>query len=471
MQAPAPPRLDAVRCASWPELSAAPPPGLDGPPACLGGPQWRVEPGSPFDEAAASRRIEPLRIAATADPARRGGPPPDAVQAGVPPTEVLTLAGALARARTQSPTALAARELAAGAREAARLAPRWLNPTLELRGENWASGAGLPLDAFAVLSQPLEIGGRRAGRLALASAEAEVAGAASRETDQRVLLDVAERYVAALRLREGLVLLADQRQAIGELVERLARRVAEGVSAEADLRKFEVELARLDVEALHAEIALESALGGLAARLSLPGLTPDRLVRPDLPPARPDPSPEAIEAALSSRPDIVAARARLERARIALNLERARRLPDLAAVGGFKQTSREPTGVAAITVALPLADRNQAAVARAAADLRSAEHELRAVTAAARAEAAAALHAASRLRQHAAAAEARLVAPAEIVRQAARASFREGAFDVLRLVDAERAWLEARREAVGLALDAVLADVRARLALGEEIVP
>jgi cobalt-zinc-cadmium efflux system outer membrane protein len=392
-------------------------------------------------------------------------------QAGDLPGDVLTLDGALARARARSPAVLAARELAAGAREAARLTPRWLNPSLELRGENWASGAGVPLDAFVVLSQPLELGGRRAGRLALASAEAEVAGAAARETGQRVLADVAERYVGALRVREALDLLALQRQALGELVDQLARRVAEGVSAEADLRKFEAELARLDVEALRAGIALDAALAGLAARLSLPGLTPDRLVRPDLPAARPAPTPEAIEAALATRPDVAAARARLERARLALELERARRLPDLAVSGGFKQTSREPTGVAAVTLAVPWADRNQAGIARAAADLRSAEHELEAVTNAARAEAAAALRAAAQLRAYAAAADARLVAPAEVVRQAARASFREGAFDALRVVDAERAWLEARREAVGLALDAVLADVRARLALGEEIVP
>jgi len=64
--------------------------------------------------------------------------------------------------------------------------------------------------------------------------------------------------------------------------------------------------------------------------------------------------------------------------------------------------------------------------------------------------------------------DAMLVDPAEIVRRAARAALREGSGDVLRLVDAERVATEARREALELRLAAVLAAVRARVALGEE---
>jgi outer membrane protein TolC len=62
-----------------------------------------------------------------------------------------------------------------------------------------------------------------------------------------------------------------------------------------------------------------------------------------------------------------------------------------------------------------------------------------------------------------------LIAPAEIVRAAARSSFREGATDILTLVDAERVYLEAHREALQLKLEAITAAVEARLLLGEEI--
>jgi outer membrane protein TolC len=53
--------------------------------------------------------------------------------------------------------------------------------------------------------------------------------------------------------------------------------------------------------------------------------------------------------------------------------------------------------------------------------------------------------------------------------RAARASFREGATDTLRLVDAERVYAEARRETQDLKLDALEASIEALLVLGQEL--
>ena len=56
-------------------------------------------------------------------------------------------------------------------------------------------------------------------------------------------------------------------------------------------------------------------------------------------------------------------------------------------------------------------------------------------------------------------------------RAAARAAFREGVSEVLPLVDAERSTAEAVAETLDLAIDARLAALAARLALGQEVVP
>ena len=61
--------------------------------------------------------------------------------------------------------------------------------------------------------------------------------------------------------------------------------------------------------------------------------------------------------------------------------------------------------------------------------------------------------------------------PAEEARRSALAAFREGATDVLRVVDAERTNTEARREALDLTVEAFLASGRARLAAGLEVLP
>ena len=61
--------------------------------------------------------------------------------------------------------------------------------------------------------------------------------------------------------------------------------------------------------------------------------------------------------------------------------------------------------------------------------------------------------------------------PAAQVRHAARAAFREGTADVLKLIDAERVHAEVQRAAIDLRLDALLTTIEARFALGEETIP
>ena len=63
-----------------------------------------------------------------------------------------------------------------------------------------------------------------------------------------------------------------------------------------------------------------------------------------------------------------------------------------------------------------------------------------------------------------------MLRPAETVRNAARAAFREGSSNILNLVDAERVYLEARREALQVKLDALAAGIEVRVLLGEEVV-
>ncbi|MFP5378519.1 MAG: hypothetical protein ACLGHP_01940, partial [Vicinamibacteria bacterium] len=67
--------------------------------------------------------------------------------------------------------------------------------------------------------------------------------------------------------------------------------------------------------------------------------------------------------------------------------------------------------------------------------------------------------------------EARLVTPARVARDAARAAFREGASDLLRLVDAERTYAEAADAALVRRHDALRAALDARRAFGEDLVP
>jgi cobalt-zinc-cadmium efflux system outer membrane protein len=420
-----------------------------------------------------------LTATPSASPPTPGAPPgrdPASIAARRQPADAaaLPLERALTLAREHSPRRASAEALRLGTEAAAQRAGRVPNPVFEFRSENWTPGStdDFPNDTYASVAQVIELGGKRGARRAVAQADLGGATAALADADRQLVLETADRYLDALRAREAAILLAEQRTSAAEIADVMRRRVDEGYAPEADLRLYQAQLARTDVLLLRARLELDRHLTTLGVLVGLPGgVTSAQLVEPLLSlPASGDPSTLAATA-IERRPELAAARARLERARTSVALERAQRVPDVMVVGGYKRTAGLDTGVFAVQVPIPLSDRNTAAISRAEGELRAAQLDLDAITRALIGETEVTLRAATALVSRASGADRDLIQPAEIVRQAARASFREGAGEVLRLVEADRGWVEAQREALDLKLDAVRATIRARLALGEEIVP
>lgn len=385
----------------------------------------------------------------------------------------VTLEDAIRLARAKAPRRAAAATMVDGARKAAPLAGRLPNPLIELRSENWTPGSSddLSNDSFALLAQPIELGGDRGARRRVAEADLSLAEQSLAGLDRRLTLETVDRYLEAVRAREIFVLLSEQRTSAADSVRLMRRRVEEGYAAEADLRKFEAELARIDLHLMRARLDLDAAISRLGLLIGDARLSSGRLVEPPVPAPRLDDPALVARQAAERRPEAAALRAGVERARSQAALERARGVPDLLFSGGYKRTSGFDTGVVAIALPIPLSDRNGAAIARAEAEGRAAELELEALIGELTVDTEVALRTAMALAARAALVEADLITPATVVRQAARASFREGSSDILRLVDAERVWLEARRDALDLRLEATRAAIRARLALGEEVVP
>jgi outer membrane protein, heavy metal efflux system len=400
--------------------------------------------------------------------------------AQAPPS--LTLDQALARALAQSPQRQGATAVVDGARTAARFAGVWQNPSVDLRAENWSFGswpwnpspdpsAPPPLDAFAVVSQVVELGGKRSARRAIGEAELRAAEATLGQIERGVLIDTTRLFLDAVRNRESLKALEQNRDELSGLQKAMGARVREGMAAASDLAKFQAETARLETQTLRTRIELNRSLGLLGAllRLEVP-LSADQLVEP-----APMPPPAGEVSALVARgversPDVRAAAAKESRAAHALALEKARRVPDTIFSGGYKRTAGFDGGVVGVTLPLPLFDRNQRGVAVAAGEARATASDRLGAEARAAAEVRTSLEAARLLDARARRVDEELLQPAEVVRVAARSAFREGAADILTLVDAERVYLDARREALLLRLDALAAAIEARVLLGEEIV-
>lgn len=386
----------------------------------------------------------------------------------------LSLAEAVARAQRDSPLRASAAALAQGAERAAQLAGRPINPFVDLRVEN-LGGRDNPLvpayDSFAVASQPVELAGKRGVRRDIAGADSSVAGLFVRALDRQLALDTVRAYMRAVRARDVVRTILAQRDGVDTLVQTMRRRVEEGFSPEADLLRFEAEAGRMALEVSRNQIELSRALLELSTLIGTPSpLDVSQLVSPS--PLPPPSIPDAeLTSAIGQRPDVRLAAARVAQARLLGDLERLRRIPDPIINAGYKRTMGVNTGVAGVTLTVPLFDQNGQARARADAAMRAAMLDETMVRVRATAEARAAIAAAAMLAANAARVQDQLLRPAEAVRNAARATFREGAADVLKLVDAERIYMDVQREALSATVDAYVAAVEARFSVALEEIP
>ena len=390
-----------------------------------------------------------------------------------PPQPPLTLGDAVAQARASSPLLGAARSQAEGTAEASRVVARLLNPVFDFRIENLGSGAGsvLPPDVFAEASMPIEMNGRRGLRASIAAADRDVAAGALRSATFDVSVRAMRAYLGALKARALVDTLAANRDGLTSLIETLTRRVDEGVAAEADLLRFRAESARMDIDVAKAGLELERSLHLLAFVMGSP--TPVAAAQLVEPPPAPPPALDdaALAQAIARHPDVATAASRVTRAQQVTALERSRRVPDPIVVAGYKRTAGFDTALAGVSVSVPLFDRNRPAAARAAGEERAAMADRDATARRLTADAVSLMATARVLSERSTRAASELLAPADAVRGAARAAFREGAADVVRLLDAERVFTDVRRAALELRLDALAAALEARLAVGEELRP
>ena len=354
------------------------------------------------------------------------------------PVPSLSISAAVARVREASPRKRAAVLLADAAREAARSAGRPANPFIDVRTENWGAPATTGVDLFAEVTQPLEIGGKRRLRQQVASAESSVASTAARALERTLALETVRAYIRALRARALVDTLTGNRDGLGVLVASTSKQVEDGYTAEADLLKFKTEAARIEGDIARARFELERSLSELGVLIGAETqIEPRQLLEPQPLPV-PSPDPAQVASSVARHPDVVMGNAGVDRARFALAYERARGLPDPAITAGYKRTGGFDTAVVGVSMAVPLFDRNRTAAARAAGLERGAAADRDALVRRLTADTSSMLRAARMLAEQAAKAEAELLAPAEGVRRAALAAFREGTADVLKLIDAER---------------------------------
>ena len=376
-----------------------------------------------------------------------------------------TLRDVLDSTLAHHPLAQAAQARARAARGTRTTARSFGNPVLSYDVENapfpgGSSMPAMPRETMATATLPLEDLVQRFPRARSADAAVRAAEADARAARQQLALDASRAFFRTALAQVSVAAARDLTAWLDSVVAYNRHRVEEGVTAEADLIRAELERDRAATDGTLQEADLARARAELAAFLDRRVSSGADIVVAidDTPLAMPahvetlavSVSQGDLRVNLSRRPDVLAARERLSAAGAAVTTERTMIIRELGATFGAKRTAGTTSMVAGVSMPLPIFDANRGEIARAAAERDAAALELAARERAASAEVVGAYEAARLLTERATllaqGTDGRppLLVRADEGRRIALGAYREGAVSLLHVIDAARAWSEAR---------------------------
>lgn len=343
------------------------------------------------------------------------------------------------------------------------------------------SGQGAPFGAMVGVAVPLELGGARSRRVALARAEVALARAQAAEASGELELAAALAFVDAQEAEANHALALDALRVATSIAELNDRRYRARELGEADALRAELERDRLRAE-LHAS---EGKVWASALRLSAYAAPASGGAGPILPSEALSPSSGSVDVealvakALDQRPLIRAYAAQVARSRRAVALARRERIADMELGASlthysatdeeqFRQRSNDVVAVT-LTMPIPFSNRRNGAVSEARAHV---ERDARAYEAA-RAEVAAEVRAAyaalesarERVRVFAGGEPERLARFLDRVER----EYTAGESTLYARLDAERARTEIRRAQVAALAELARARLRLARAVGADI--
>jgi cobalt-zinc-cadmium efflux system outer membrane protein len=381
------------------------------------------------------------------------------------PGKALTLPDLLDSALSRHPLAEAARARVRAARGARTTARAFGNPVLSYDVENAPFPGGDPVrgmerESMTTAMLPLETIFQRGPRTRLADAEVRAAEADASNARQHLALDAARTYFRTARAQVGVNAARDLTAWLDSVVAYNRTRVEQGVAAEADLIRAELERDRAGAAATLQEAELARARAQLATFLGgdtrpavddlVVAVDDAPLAMPQFAHAPPAVRPDEWRADIARRPDIRGERARLTAAGFAVSSERSMIIRELGATIGTKRSAGTTSMMAGVRIPFPIFDPNRGQITRATAERDAAVLDLAAHERTAFAELAGAYEAARLLTERTAMlvrgseGQPSFLARADEARRIALGAYQEGAASLLQVIDAARAWNEAR---------------------------
>jgi cobalt-zinc-cadmium efflux system outer membrane protein len=355
---------------------------------------------------------------------------------------------------------------------AAQLRP---NPGLALTAENFKVNGPLPFErlyevGFAY-SETIELGGKRQLRQEVAGVTVSVAEAQLADTLRQRLSEVKRLYYEALLARANVDIATENRDTFEQLLRFNVTRFQEGAIAEGDLIKVRLERMKFDSAVKQAELALTQSVIRLQERLGQADYAAVQIAG-NLEFTPINLSLETLrEMALSARPDLQGAALEVQLADQRLALERSRNSPDVTPFVGYKRVGSDDTVLFGLSLPLRVRDRNQGGIARAIADGKIAQTQVRLVRNRVLAEVESAFRAYETARSQVNVFRSELLPQADQSRAVTLIAYEEGATELLPVLEAQRTRAEVREQFFRTVFDYQLSLLQLELAVGREIRP
>lgn len=358
-----------------------------------------------------------------------------------PAASPIDLPTAIRLALAQPRLRAAGHEVAA-AQAAIEQAGRYPNPTLEYLREGEQAGART---ITIQINQPIELGGKRQARIALAEGDAALARSELSALRREVRAEVVAAFHAVLVARERQQLAALLADLAARSVEVAARQVAAGKAPPIDATRARLAAleASTELNTAGAELALaRTRLGALVGR---PGVVLEPAAQLDAPLPQLAPLP-ALLARLPEAAPVRRARSALAAQGAQVEAERAARIPDLTLSVGSQRADEvgRRQAVLGLSVPLPLFDRNSGRLGAALRRADRAREELAAAESAAAAELSAAHTRFEAARQEATLLREQAIPDARSAHALTLKGFEHGKFALLDVLDAQRTLAQAQ---------------------------
>jgi len=379
-------------------------------------------------------------------PPQKSSAPVDS-RALIEPSETIDLNQVLALALMHNPELAGYAYQVRSAEARAMQAGMIPNPEFEIEMEEIGDNGLDDMVASFLLSQQIELGGKRKKRTQLARLEAAAVGWEYEMIRLDVFTRTKKAFAEVIATQERVALSLEMVDLSEQMLKVISDRVAAGRDSPIEEARALTALASSKIEWKKAESDLITAKRYLASQWGNSAPVFEN-AQGDLSVLKPAPPFSELSARVSQNPDIARWDAIIEQSQKALALEKAMRIPDLALGAGleYSNAEREKTYRLGLAFPIPLFDRNQGGLREAQSNLLSAEKAREAATVCILAELTEAFQLLATSYDEAIILLSDVLPTAEQALKGSRDGFSMGKYSYLEVIDAQRTLFEVKSQ-------------------------